>query len=129
MARIFFHTATGNIYGVHGGAFSGTLPDGVNFIDVAEAPSDILWPPNVAGDSGERFAQVQNGVVVARERPDLDAEDQAQVDAAFNIAGIDRAELRLIFEIVKAIKTGNMTFFDSVTDAASFKALARRLMR
>ncbi len=129
MARIFYHTDTGNIFGVHDGAFSGTLPGGIDFIDVAESPDQIVWPVNAAGDSGERFARVSGGVLVARERPDFDAEDEAQVNASFNLAGIDRAELRLIFEIVKAIKTGNMTFFDSVTDATSFKTLARRLMR
>ncbi len=129
MARIFYHTDTGNIHGVHDGTFSGTLPGGIDFIDVAESPDQIVWPVNAAGDSGERFARVVGGVLIARERPDFDAEDEAQVDAAFNLAGIDRAELRLIFEIVKAIKTGNQTFFDSVTDVPTFKALARSLIR
>ncbi len=67
MARIFYYTATGNIYGVHPGAFSDTLPAGVGFIDVAEEPNLIVWPLTAAGNSGERFARVDAGALVAFE--------------------------------------------------------------
>ncbi len=129
MARIFFHTATGNIYGVHGGAFSDPLPADIDFIDVPEAPPQIQWPVNAAGDSGEQFARVQGGVLVARERPDLDAIDAATVDRLLLESGVMRAFALMMFEIGKAGKTGNWTFFDSVTDKATFKTLFMEQIR
>lgn len=68
MARIFYFTATGEIYGVHAGAFAGTLPAGIDFIDVAETPDQIVWPVNVFDRSGEHYALVLGGVLVPRDR-------------------------------------------------------------
>lgn len=44
MARIFYFTDSGNVYGVHPGAFDGTLPDNVIFTDVLGPPDEINWP-------------------------------------------------------------------------------------
>ncbi len=76
MARIFYRTETGSIYGVHPGAFSGSLPAGVSFIDVVEPPDQITWPLTASGDSGERFARVDAGALVAFE-PSLPPEPRA----------------------------------------------------
>ena len=59
MARIFYHTATGIIHGVHPGPFPGSLPNGVDFIDVPEAPDQILWPDA----RGERYNKVDSGAL------------------------------------------------------------------
>ncbi len=61
MARIFYRTDTGSIYGVHPGAFNGALPTDLDFIDVPETPDQIAWPDA----RGEKFASVQGGVLVA----------------------------------------------------------------
>ena len=98
MARIFFHTDTGNIYGVHDGPFSGALPVDIDFIDVPETPDQILWPVNADGDSGEQFARVQGGLLVARDRPDLDAIDAATVDRLLLESGVTRAEIKTLFD-------------------------------
>lgn len=75
MARIFYHTATGDIYGVHSGAFTGSLPADVDFIDVAESPDLIAWPDS----RGERYCKVQGGVLVIGPPPLLPPEsDEVQ---------------------------------------------------
>ena len=128
MARIFYRTATGDIYGVHAGAFTGTLPTGVDFIDVAEAPDQIAWPVNASGKSGEEFARVQGGVLVAFD-PDFSAIDQATIDRMLLESGVMRAFALMMFEIGKAGKTGNWAFFDDVTDKATFKTLLMSMIR
>ena len=60
MARIFYHTATGEIHGVHPGAFRGSLPADVDFIDVTEAADKIVWPDA----RGENYNKVAGGVLV-----------------------------------------------------------------
>ncbi len=61
--------------------------------------------------------------------PDFNAIDEAHIEKAFNLSGTDRVELRLIFELVKTMKTGDQTFFDDVIDVATFKELAWKLLR
>ncbi len=128
MARIFYRTATGDIYGVHSGPFGGELPAGIDFIDVAETPDQIAWPVNASGKSGEEFARVQGGVLVAFD-PDFDAIDQATVDALLLESGVMRAFALMMFELGKAGKTGNWSFFDSVTDKPTFKTLFMSMIR
>lgn len=60
MARIFYRESTGELYGVHPGAFAGKLPEGILFIDVAEDSDNVVWPDA----SGERGAKVVDGVLV-----------------------------------------------------------------
>ena len=60
MARIFYYTTTGDIYGVHPGDFDGSLPDDVDFIDVAGPPDRIVWPDT----RGEHYCRVQGRVLV-----------------------------------------------------------------
>lgn len=78
MARIFFHIATGEIYGVHDGVFAGTLPAGIDFIDVAETPDQIAWPVNAFGRSGEHYARVQGGVLIPHDRALPTESDEVQ---------------------------------------------------
>ncbi len=128
MARIFYRTATGDIHGVHSGAFSGSLPAGVVFIDVPEAPDQIPWPVNASGNSGEEFARVQGGALVAFD-PDFSAIDQATVDALLLESGVLRAFGLMMFELGKAGKTGNWAFFDDVIDEPTFKTLFMSMIR
>ncbi len=60
---------------------------------------------------------------------ELDAEDQARVDALLLNSGVTRALAQMLFEVAKAGKTGNWTFFDGVTNAATFKTLLKGLIR
>ena len=57
MARIFYYTGTGDIYGVHPGSHEGQpqiqLPQGVVWIDVPGPPDQIPWP-NAAGQQGAK---------------------------------------------------------------------------
>ncbi len=104
MARIFYRTATGNIYGVHPGSFAGTLPADIDFIDVAEQSDQIVWPINVAGESGEQFAQVQGGILIARDRPDFDAADQVAVDRLLQEKSVIRALATLQFQMINDVR-------------------------
>lgn len=61
--------------------------------------------------------------------PDYDAIDQATVDRLLLESGVMRAFALMMFEIGKAGKTGNWSFFDGVTDAATFKAKLKGLIR
>ncbi len=126
MARIFYHTDTGNIYGVHGGAFSGSLPPGVDFIDVPEAPHEVNWPVNPSGRSGERFARVVGGVLVARVRADLIAIDQASIDALLLDSGVLRAMAKALFQVANDVR---VLKGQSPMTTTTFKNLLRGLMR
>ncbi len=61
--------------------------------------------------------------------PDYDAIDQATVDALLLNSGVMRAFALMMFELGKAGKTGNWSFFDSVTDKPTFKTLLKGLIR
>ena len=86
MARIFYYTATGHIYGVHPGPHEANpkivLPSGVVWRDVLEAPDKILWP-----GGSEQTCKVD---LVTRElvlRPDFplpgpNADLKSKIDAA-----------------------------------------------
>jgi len=69
MARIFYRP-DGEIYGVHRDG-NINVPTGVAFIDVGEAPDQILWPtlPD-GGDGSERTSRVNLSTFVLE--PDLD---------------------------------------------------------
>ena len=125
MARIFFHTDTGNIYGVHGGAFSDPLPGGVDFIDVAEAPDQVAWPINSSGKSGEEFARVQGGALVALD-PDFSDVDQATVDQLLLESGVMRALAKALFQTINDVRVlkgqGTIT-------AEQFKTFLKGLIR
>ena len=125
MARIFYLTATGAIHGVHVGAFTGALPSGVDFIDVPETPDQIVWPINTTGRSGEEFARVVGGVLVAFD-PDFGAIDQAAVDALLLESGVLRALARKLFDHENRILSleGNPTL-----TAGQFKTALKALIR
>ncbi len=61
--------------------------------------------------------------------PDLDAIDQARIDALLMESGVSRAMAKMMFEIAKAGKTGNWEFFDGVTNLATFGTLLKSLIR
>lgn len=126
MARIFYHTDTGNIYGVHGDDFTGGLPAGVAFIDVAGPPDAIAWPTNSAGDSSEGSARVSGGVLVVRDRPDLDALDQAIVDRLLLDSGVMKALAQALFQVVNDVR---VLKGDGTITPAQFKAFLKGLMR
>ena len=83
----------------------------------------------------------QTGVVTERDMtPDEEAAlipTSAELDALAEILATEVAEsdakfkvlARLIFELAKAQKTGDLSFFDSVTDAATYKALLVSMFR
>ncbi len=69
MARIFY-TPNGDIYGVH---LNGNInvPNDVAFIDVSEAPDQILWPTLPDGSPGnERTSRVDPGTGGLEFNPD-----------------------------------------------------------
>jgi len=78
MARIFYFTATGEIYGVHPGPFPGSLPPGVDHIDVPQPPNAIPWPGSPSG-TGERHARVQGGALVSFTRPGREPESDTRL--------------------------------------------------
>ena len=61
--------------------------------------------------------------------PDFTAKDQAAVDALLLDSGVMRAFALTMFEIGKAGKTGDWSFFDGVTNVATFKTLLKGLIR
>jgi hypothetical protein len=61
--------------------------------------------------------------------PDFDAIDQATVDRLLLESGVMRAFGLMMFEIGKAGKTGNWSFFDGVTNLETFKARFKSLIR
>lgn len=70
MARIFYRL-DGTIYGVHPGAHEDNpaimLPTGVAWIDVPEAPHQIVWPSQ-EGEAGSKV-NVTTGVLEALPSP------------------------------------------------------------
>lgn len=82
----------------------------------------------------------EDGKKVIREAVPGDIPDpptSAELDALAEILATEVAEsdakfkvlARLIFELAKAQKTGDLSFFDSVTDAATYKALLVSMFR
>lgn len=73
MARLFYFSDTGDIYGVHPGEPDPaeiTLPEGVTWIDVPEAPNKIPWPSLPDGRRGsEHTSRVENGSLVVGDVP------------------------------------------------------------
>ncbi len=61
--------------------------------------------------------------------PDLGAIDRATVDALLLESGVMRAFALMMFEIGKAGKTGDWSFFDGVTDQATYKTLLLSMIR
>ncbi len=60
---------------------------------------------------------------------ELDDEDQERVDALLLNSGVTRALAQMLFEVAKAGKTGDWAFFDSATNASTFKTLIKGLIR
>jgi len=65
---------------------------------------------------------------VAKTAQELDNEKEEQADEIISGSRQFRVVLRLIFEILKAQRTGNWSYFSSVTDVATFKALVKGLL-
>ena len=86
MARIFYFTDTGTIYGVH---LDGNIevPNGVAFIDVVEQPDKIKWLPLPDGRSGtEHTSRIVGGSLMVNPSaippPDLNISLDAAIDGA-----------------------------------------------
>ena len=60
---------------------------------------------------------------------ELDAEDQARVDRLLLESGVVRALALMMFELGKAGKTGDWSFFDDVADKPTFKTLLMSVIR
>ncbi len=104
------------------------------YVEVVEVTTDNSTPDSETVTSP--FVDTVEATRLLRERTirdktpaELDAEDTARVEKAFTLTGINRSEMRMIFELIKAVKTGNVTFFDTVVDVPTFKTLARSLFR
>ena len=77
MARIFYWTDTGNIYGVHpselcdgvvtldGASKNIVIPEGVTWLNVAETPDRIAWP-----GGGEQYSRVDSATLTLQARTD-----------------------------------------------------------
>ena len=103
------------------------------WVPVVEETTDTSTGPNKVTSAWTETVEVARllraRTIRDKTAGELTADDTASIDSAFSLTGIDRVEMRLIFEVVKAIKTGDATFFDTVTDEPTFKILARSLMR
>ena len=89
-------------------------PDGVK---------TVLAPPDVG--KGWTF----DGTFNPPPPPDFAAIDADTVDRLLLESGVMRAIALMLFEISKAGKTGNWSFFDDVTNKATFKTLLMSLIR
>ena len=61
--------------------------------------------------------------------PDFSAIDQATVDRLLLESGVMRAFALMMSELGKAVKTGNWTSFDDVTNTATYKTLLMSMLR
>ncbi len=52
----------------------------------------------------------------------------AEIDAMTTRRVRDRVLAKLMMEVIRSLKTGDVTYWDSVTDAASFRALVQSLV-
>ncbi len=98
MARIYYFSSGGKVYGVHPGPFGdNVVPAGVDFIDVPEAPDQIAWPVTVLGRSGEKFTKVISNTLTAFEPAELNpiASGAQMVDEAESRGKLDMLTLTL----------------------------------
>ncbi len=124
-------------------AEDGRLATSATFPTQAEADAHIALPTNVIrfpqaftvsdsiGNPHEFLIDMaaQTVTIVPRQPPDYAAIDTATVDRMLLESGIMRAFALMMFELGKAGKTGDWSFFDSVTDKPTFKALFMGLIR
>lgn len=72
MARIFYYSATGLIYGIHTGPHEDNpkikIPEGVEWLDVPEPPDQIAWPSPDGGltPGDEHLSRINAGVIELR---------------------------------------------------------------
>ena len=99
MARIFYWTETGRVYGVNPDERlrNGTvLPEGIAWLDVPEAPHRIPWPARDGRPGCEQWSRVVDGALVLRDdlppvRPDPVETAVAAIGAADSLEGVKAA--------------------------------------
>lgn len=100
MARIFYWSVTGYVYGVHpDDGPPVTLPVGVAELQVAGSPSEIVWPPFETYLGREQWTRVVNNTLVARTdilRANDPKELLKSVRAKLTTLGFTDAELRFM---------------------------------
>lgn len=107
MARIFYWSATGNIYGCHSDG-NVAVPAGIDHIDVVEASHQIVWP-----GGSERTARVVNGVLVLRNACPPDVKGlKAWLRA--NMTQARRNLVRSLYcEFIEDLNAGDWTAFEA----------------
>lgn len=104
MARIFYFSDTGNVYGVHSGAHESNplirIPKGVEWVDVGGLPGRIPWPDLPNGDAGsERSTRINltSKALELKDVADLPKPPRFRdtADGVTTVAGL-RAELNLL---------------------------------
>lgn len=128
MARIFYRVSNGQIYGVHPGPHEGnpkiTLPIGVAWIDVAEAPDAIAWPD----PGGETWNRVNPATQTLEALPLPETEQENRVARTLalpNFSQIDNA----VESAITAAQGGNWTPLETLLKrlAKITRILARNL--
>jgi hypothetical protein len=100
MARIFYFTKDGSIYGVHPEPHEGNpkirLPAGVAWIDVPEQPHEIAWPQSDGQAGTEQMSLVINGRLRAKVRAPQDK--RAQLEKMLRAHDLTVADLKSILQ-------------------------------
>ena len=71
MAIIFYHSETGEIYGVHPD-LNIAVPDGISHIEVPQTPDKIMWPIPPGKSAGkEKWVSVNPATQALEVRPNI----------------------------------------------------------
>ena len=95
--------------------------------DTSTRPDDLLTSPWV--ETVEPLRLLRSRTIRDKTPTELESEDTARVDALLLNSGVMRAFGLMLFEVAKAGRTDDWTFFTGVTNAATFKALLKSLIR
>ncbi len=108
-------------------------PDKPYWVPVVEETTDTSTGPDRVVSAWVETVEVarllRTKTIRDKTAGELDAEDQDRVDRLLLESGVMRAFGLMMFELGKAGKTGDWSFFDSVTDKPTFKALFMGLIR
>lgn len=103
MTRVFYHTDTGGIYGVHPDG-NVDVPEGVSFIDVPEAADAVPWPALPDGRPGsEHTSRVVDGALVLSD--DLPPSNQDLADALAFQGAVFKAFALIVLDEVNILRT------------------------
>lgn len=105
MARIFYKTDTGEIWGVHPDG-NIAVPNTVSFIDVVGKPNEIQWPEIQGKTGAERTSKVDlvSKVLIVREEGIVPPTREAKLrEALEELKGLgttfsDRAKLEVLID-------------------------------